>query len=53
MADHTDPGIEKTVSLTVNVLLRGRTLQLGRPAVVVLYELYATRNATIRNPISD
>ncbi|TGZ47652.1 hypothetical protein DBV15_03709 [Temnothorax longispinosus] len=34
MADHTDPGIEKTVGLTVNVLLCGRTLELGRPAVV-------------------
>lgn len=33
MADHTDPGIEKTVGLTVNVLLCGRTLELARSSL--------------------
>lgn len=58
MADHTDPGIEKTVGLTVNVLLRGRALQLGRPAVIVVVVVVvvygpvslALRDAIIRAP---
>lgn len=47
MADHTDPGIEKTVGLTVNVLLCGRTLELGRPSLAMGP---ARRNGTIRVP---
>jgi len=35
MADHTDPGIEKTVGLTVNVSLCGRHTLEVRPAPLV------------------
>jgi len=35
MADHTDPGIEKTVGLTVNVSLCGRHTLEARPGLSV------------------